>query len=151
MRRIPSPSVAGSPEPWADPPAGRRGRAAWLADRLSPVAALFGSSATLLCCALPSFVGAVAGTAAIGALVSGFPWLLPLARHKDWVFLGAGVMLAANVVLQVRARTRSCAPGAGKACAAASRFARRALVTSIVIYLLGAYFAYGRFLLAAWG
>lgn len=80
--------------------------------------------------------------------MSGFPWLLPLARHKGWVFLGAGVMLAANVLLQLRAQARLCAPGAGQGCAAASRFARRALHTSIVIYLLGAYFAYGRFLLA---
>ena len=120
----------------------------WLGDRVSPLLGVFGSSATLLCCALPSLVGAVAGTAAIGALVSSFPWLLPLARHKSWVFLAAAALLAGNALLLTLRRRRACGLDARGACARSSRFAGRMLVVSIAIYLVGAYFAYGRFLLS---
>ena len=123
--------------------------AGWAGEHLSPVLGVFGSSATLLCCALPTAVGAVAGTAAIGALVSAMPWLLPVARHKGWVFLAAGVLLAGNAVLAIR-RSRTCESTAQGRCRGASIFARRMLVVSVAIYLIGAYFAYGRFLLLHW-
>lgn len=49
---------------------------------------LFGSTATLLCCALPALLSVIAGGAAVGAFVSTFPWLIPLSQHKELLFFG---------------------------------------------------------------
>ena len=57
---------------------------------------LFGSSATLLCCALPATLSIIVGGTAVGALLSTFPWLIPLSRHKGWIFVVAGILLMIN-------------------------------------------------------
>ena len=107
---------------------------------------LFGSTSTLLCCALPAAIGALAGTAAIGTVVSAFPWLVPLARHKGWVFAIAGLLIVGNAALTSRHRSEGSCDVNG-ACDVAGHFARRATWAALVIYLIGGYFAYGRFFL----
>ena len=49
--------------------------------------ALFSSTGTLLCCALPASLAAIAGGSAVVGLMSTFPWLAPLSQHKGWIFL----------------------------------------------------------------
>ena len=49
--------------------------------------ALFTSTGTLLCCALPASLAAIAGGSAVVGLMSTFPWLAPLSQHKGWIFL----------------------------------------------------------------
>ena len=49
--------------------------------RASSYAALFTSTGTLLCCALPSALAALAGGAAVASFVSAFPWLVGLSQH----------------------------------------------------------------------
>ncbi|RME59893.1 MAG: hypothetical protein D6780_04385, partial [Candidatus Dadabacteria bacterium] len=54
---------------------------------------LFTSAGTLLCCALPVTIAAVAGAASVGSLITVFPWLVPLSLHKKWIFITAGILL----------------------------------------------------------
>jgi len=104
---------------------------------------LFGSSATLFCCALPAVLSALAGGAAVGSLVSAFPWLIPLSRHKTWLFLGAGALLALNGFLTLKPKGQvACAITGGKGCTVAGTFTRNMFWFSVSIYAIGAFAAY---------
>ncbi|MCH2448546.1 MAG: hypothetical protein MK198_00220 [Gracilimonas sp.] len=64
--------------------------------------ALFTSTGTLLCCALPAAVAAFAGGAAVSSMISVFPWLVPFSANKEWIFLGSAIMLILNGILIYR-------------------------------------------------
>lgn len=118
-------------------------RASHFSGRVAGVLALFTSTGTLLCCALPAALGAVAGGAAVGSLVSVLPWLGPLSRHKGWIFLVAGVGIAVSGALTIRPNGRvACAITGGRGCADAGRFARAMFWLSATVYAVGAFFAY---------
>jgi mercuric ion transport protein len=105
--------------------------------------ALFGSTGTLVCCALPAAMAAIAGGAAIGTLLSAFPWLIPISRHKEWIFLIAGGLIVFNGILVLRPKGRlACSITGGKGCEVASGFTKGMLWVSIWIYSFGAFFAY---------
>lgn len=59
---------------------------------------LFTSVGTLLCCALPSLLVLLGLGATVGAVLSSAPWLVTLSRHKQWVFLVSGLLIAGNFV-----------------------------------------------------
>ena len=116
---------------------------AGLVQRVSGVLALFTSTGTLLCCALPAALGALAGGAAVGSLISALPWLVPLSRHKGWLFLGAGVMIVFTGVFTFRPKGKvACSITGGRGCADASRFAKAMFWISASVYGVGAFFAY---------
>lgn len=107
------------------------------------VLALFSSTGTLLCCALPSALAALAGGSAVISLVSTFPWLVPLSRHKEWIFLGAGLMIALSAFLTFRPKGRvACTIAGGEGCRVASRFQKVMFWLSAGIYGVGVFFAY---------
>jgi len=111
---------------------------------LSSYLALFTSTGTLLCCALPSALAAVAGGSAVVSLVSTFPWLVPLSRNKEWIFLGAGLMLVLTAFLIYRPKgTVACSVTGGEGCAVAGWFTKVTFWTSASIYVVGSFFAYG--------
>ena len=113
-------------------------------ERIVSFLALFGSSATLLCCALPALLAVMAGGAVVGALISNFPWLISLSRQKDWIFLGAAILLACNGLLMFRPKGRvACAITGGKGCEVAGRFSRGIFLFSISLYGIGVFVAYG--------
>ena len=104
---------------------------------------LFASTGTLLCCALPATLATLAGGAAVVSLTSSFPWIIPLSRHKDWIFLTAGVLLLFNGVLVLRPKGKmACSITGGKGCEVASRFTKVVFWSSTLIVGLGAFFAY---------
>lgn len=112
--------------------------------RMISFLSLFTSTGTLLCCALPAAVAAVAGGAAVGAFVTTFPWLIPLSRHKTWIFLVAGLLLLLSGTLTLRPQGRTaCAITGGKGCEVAGRFTKAMFWGSVTIYGIGAFFAYG--------
>ena len=112
-------------------------------DKMSGVLSLFGSTATLFCCALPALVSIVAGGAAVGSLISLFPWMIPLSKHHDMIFIVAGVLLVFNgVIVFRRGRAAACASRDGRACETASGMGRVLFWVSIVLYGIGAFFAY---------
>jgi len=111
--------------------------------RIAGVLALFTSTGTLLCCALPAALAAVAGGAAVSSLVRAAPWLVPLSRHKGWIFLGSGVLIMASGVLAFRPKGRvACSITGGRGCEDAGRVARTMFWISAAIWALGAFFAY---------
>lgn len=112
-------------------------------ERIVSFLALFGSASTLLCCALPALLSVIAGGAAMGALVSAFPWLVPLSRQKEWIFLAAGLLLIFNSVLIFQPRGKvACAVTGGKGCEVAGGFTKGVFWFSILLYGIGAFVAY---------
>lgn len=115
-----------------------------LKQRLMSFLSLFTSTGTLLCCALPAAIAAVAGGAAVGTLITAFPWLIPLSEHKGWIFLVAGLNIVFSGILTFRSRRKvACATTGGEGCEVAGRFTRAVFWFSVVIYGTGAFFAYG--------
>ena len=121
-------------------------------EKLFSILSLFTSSATLLCCALPIILVALGFGAAVAGLVSTFPWLVPLTRNKEWIFLFAGIMIAGNWIWiwhQKRHLVACALPknriDVGTACDEASRLSRVILWISTGVYVIGfsaAYLAY---------
>lgn len=113
-------------------------------EKVVSVLALFTSTGTLLCCALPAAIGAIAGGAAIGTLVSSFPWLIPLSNHKGWIFLIAGLLIATNGIFVMKPQgTLACAITGGKGCEVAGKFTRSMFGITVATYTIGAFMAYG--------
>ncbi len=113
-------------------------------DNLIRFLALFGSTGTLLCCALPAALAAIAGGAAISAYVSAFPSVIPLSRHKGWMFLIAGALIAFNGFLTFRPQGRlACAMTGGNGCKVAGTFSKFMFWIAATIYMAGAFMSYG--------
>ncbi|MCW9706247.1 hypothetical protein [Fodinibius salsisoli] len=105
--------------------------------------ALFTSTGTLICCALPAAVAAFAGGAAVTSMISTFPWMVPLSANKGWIFLGSGIMLLISGILVYRPKGKvACSITGGKGCEVAGRFTKVMFWSSVIIYSTGAFFAY---------
>jgi len=104
---------------------------------------LFGSTATLLCCALPATLSIIAGGAAVGSLISIFPWLIPLSRYHNWIFLVVGILLLINGIFVLSPKGKvACSITGGKGCEVAGNFSKWMFWISIILYSIGAFFAY---------
>jgi len=106
--------------------------------------ALFASSGTLICCALPALLVAMGAGAALSTLVSAVPGLVWVSEYKEAVFAAAGLMLAFSGVLQWRNRFAPCPldPALRQACMRTRKTSTRVYGVSAVIYLLGGWFAF---------
>ncbi|MDO9479014.1 MAG: hypothetical protein Q7J66_00265 [Hydrogenophaga sp.] len=106
--------------------------------------ALFASSGTLICCALPALLVALGAGAALSTLVSLVPGLVWLSEYKEAVFASAGLMLAFSGALQWRNRFAPCPldPALRQACLRTRKTSTRVYGVSVVIYLLGGWFAF---------
>ena len=113
--------------------------------RTSPLnwLALFTSSGTLICCALPIVLVTLGMGAAVASLTSSFPLLITLSRYKVWVFAVSGVLLAVSFWLTYRSG-RACPadPALARLCEQAGRWNRRILWASIIIWSLGFFAAF---------
>src|SRR5579862_8895676 len=109
---------------------------------------LFTSLGTLLCCALPSLLVLFGLGATVATILSEVPWLVTLSRHKHWVFIVAGALIAGNflyvyaVAPKLQLKGGVCDPSDPAACRAASSLSRAALWCSAVLYLVGCFSAY---------
>lgn len=127
---------------------GVRARAlAWLS--------LFTSVGTLVCCALPALLVLLGLGATVASVLVTVPWLVTLSRHKGWVFVVTGLLLAANVVYQRVMAPRlvgadSCPEGEDTVCDTAGRVSRVVLRVSLAIYVVGAIVAYALGPLLMW-
>ncbi|MGH7539418.1 MAG: hypothetical protein ACRELC_00290 [Gemmatimonadota bacterium] len=96
---------------------------------------------TLVCCALPALLVFLGFGATVAAAVSVAPWLVVLSRHKEWVFLTAGLLIAAS-----RLYARHVAPRAvrdGGACPLPlGRATGAAWWASVAVYAAGAFVAF---------
>jgi hypothetical protein len=119
-------------------------------NRFLSFVSLFGSLGTLLCCALPSLLVMLGLGAGVAWLVGSAPWLIALSRHKQWLFLGAGGLIAANfyyvyrLAPRLQARHGACPVHQvdESACQTASRLSRAVLWISAGIWGAGFLFTY---------
>ncbi|GCB05258.1 hypothetical protein [Ralstonia sp. SET104] len=105
--------------------------------------ALFASTGTLICCALPILFVTVGLGATVAAATSAVPFLVTLALHKIWAFAGSGLMLFVSGWLLYRPG-RACPsdPELGRLCARAQRWNRRIHGFSAAVWGVGFFAAY---------
>ena len=108
------------------------------------VLSLFASSSTLICCALPALLVALGAGAVLSSLVAVFPQLVWVSEHKEVVFVLAGLMLSASGVLQWRNRNAPCPidPALRDACLRTRTWSARVYGVSVLLYLVGGWFAF---------
>lgn len=118
-------------------------------DKLKPIQttsllALFTSSGTLICCAIPALLVAVGAGAALSSLIATVPQLVWFSEHKAVVFLTAGIMLAVSGVLQWQARRLPCPadPALAHACQRTRRTSLMVYFLSVSIFSIGGFFAF---------
>ncbi len=106
--------------------------------------ALFASSGTLICCALPALLVALGAGAALSTLVAVVPGLVWISEYKLLVFATAGVMLALSGVLQWRSRFAPCPldPDLRQACLRTRKTSARVYGVSVALYAVGGWFAF---------
>ena len=110
----------------------------------SSLASLFASSSTLVCCAIPALLVALGAGAALSSLVSIFPQVVWLSEHKEALFGVAGLMMIGSGVLQWRNRSTPCPidPALRDACLKTRKTASALYAISVVLYLIGGWFAF---------
>ena len=109
-----------------------------------PTLSLFASAGTLLCCALPALLVTLGMGAALAGFVSAAPWITAITDYKRAIFIGAGVMLGLSSVMQWRGRYAPCPadPAKAKACMRLRKVSAIITGLSIVIYVVGFFFAF---------
>lgn len=117
------------------------------------VLSLLASSGTLVCCALPALLVALGAGAVLSSLVSAVPQLVWLSEHKEALFGFAGLMLTASGWLQWRNRSAPCPtdPALRNACLQTRRTSARVYGASVLVYAVGAWFAFVQPALSATG
>ena len=105
---------------------------------------LFTSTGTLICCALPALLVALGAGAALSTLVSVVPGLVWVSEYKEQVFVAAGVMLALSGWLQWQGRFAPCPvdPALRDACLRTRKTSARVFSASVVVYVVGGWFAF---------
>jgi len=105
---------------------------------------LFTSMSTLICCALPALLVSIGLGATMIGLVSTFPSLIWLSENKALVFTLSFFMLSISSLMQYRARSLPCPIDASEAmaCTNARLWSHRITIFSIVVWLIGASFAF---------
>jgi len=99
---------------------------------------LFASSGTLICCALPIILVTLGLGATVASLTSALPFLIVLSKHKIWVFIFSGVMLAISGGVIYRSN-QSCPadPQQAKICNSAKIWNKRIYWASVIIWSIG--------------
>jgi hypothetical protein len=105
---------------------------------------IFTSASTLVCCALPAVLVSVGAGATLISLTSAFPQLIWLSERKLEVFGLAGAMLLAAGLMQWRARSLPCPLDAdlARACMRQRHLSARIYWVSVLLYAVGAFFAF---------
>ena len=107
-------------------------------------AALLASSGTLICCVLPALMVALGAGATLASLVSNVPQLIWLSEHKALVFGIAAAMLAIAGVAIARAWTLPCPsdPQLARSCSRLRRASMAVYIVALLVFCLGATFAF---------
>ena len=105
--------------------------------------ALFTSTGTIFCCALPALLVSIGAGAALSSLISIFPQLIIFSIYKIPIFIGAFIMLIISGIMQYRSRLMPC-PADKKqayACMQARKVSMFIYFASVGIFLIGLLFA----------
>ncbi len=100
--------------------------------------ALFTTTGTLVCCALPIALVSLGLGATMASLVSAAPFLVTLSQHKIWVFLISGGLLALSGWFMYRPG-RACPvdPELDQLCNTSQLWNRRIFWTSVTLWCIG--------------
>lgn len=100
--------------------------------------ALFTTTGTLVCCALPIALVSLGLGATMASLVSAAPFLVTLSQHKIWVFLISGGLLALSGWFIYRpGRACPVEPELGQLCNTSQLWNRRIFWTSVTLWCIG--------------
>jgi len=113
--------------------------------------ALFISTGTLLCCALPITLVSLGMGATVAALTSSFPMLVTLSQYKVWLFGTSAMLLAGSGWLLYR-RGRACPTNVelARICQRVQRLNRRIYWSAVCIWSVGFFAAYIALPLRIW-
>lgn len=111
---------------------------------ISSLLSLFASTSTLICCALPALLVSLGAGAALASLVAVFPQIVWISEHKEAIFLLSSVLMVAGGLMQWRNRYAPCPvdPDLRKACLSTRRTSLRIYFVSLVLLLVGGWFAF---------
>lgn len=111
---------------------------------LAPTLSLFASTSTLLCCALPALLVTIGAGTVMAGIASNVPGYVWLTERKVPLFILSGVLLGFALILRWQSRNAPCPidPVAAQACTRLRRRSGIMLWLSIVVYLIGGFFAF---------
>ncbi len=112
---------------------------------LSSFFLLFTSLSTLICCALPVLLVALGLGAVVASTISAVPFLIPLSKNKDWLFLIAFLVMGINFYMLYGRKRRTCevqSEGTETACDVASRWNKVLLWVMVVILSISSFKVY---------
>lgn len=113
--------------------------------------ALFASSGTLICCALPITLVTLGMAATVASLTLAFPFLVTLSVHKGWVFgLSALLLMLGGVALYRPGRHCPANPVLAAACERSQRWGRRIWWLSVALFGIGFFAAFLALPLRIW-
>lgn len=106
--------------------------------------ALFTSSGTLVCCALPALLVTLGLGASLAGFISVFPQIVWLSEYKVLVFAIAGLVLAVAGWLRFSAPPPACPadPRLAKACQWMQRLSTFFFWIAVTAYCVGFFFAF---------
>lgn len=113
-------------------------------DLLVQTLSLFTSASTLICCAIPALLVSIGAGAALAGLMSSFPELAIISKHKEILFIVAGAFLLFAGFMRYRARNAPCPadPEQAKACTRLRKISAWIYYISVIIYATGFFFAF---------
>lgn len=111
---------------------------------LAPTVALFASTSTLLCCALPALLIALGAGAVMAGLTANVPGLIWLTERKTELFLVSGALLLFAGYMRWRSRNAPCPidPAQARACTRMRKTGGVILWIAVGAYLIGGFFAF---------
>ena len=111
---------------------------------LLPMLSLFTSIGTLLCCALPALLVTLGMGAALAGFISVAPWITAISKYKVAIFFVAGILLALSSYFLWVNRNAPCPVDEkqAKACMFLRKFSLYIIIVSIIIYIVGFFFAF---------
>lgn len=109
-----------------------------------PTISLFTSVGTLLCCALPALFVSLGAGAVLAGLVSNYPQIAILSKYKIYIFSAAAILIIISGIMLYNARNMTCPADAkkAKACKRLRKFSVIIYIFSVVVFVIGFFFAF---------
>ncbi|HCR85240.1 MAG TPA: hypothetical protein DIV86_01025, partial [Alphaproteobacteria bacterium] len=111
---------------------------------LLPTISLFTSMGTLMCCALPALLVSLGMGAVLAGLISQYPAITFISKHKIIIFIAAAALLTLAGIMLYKARNLPCPADAkqAKACARLRKISVWIYYFSVVTFIIGFFFAF---------
>jgi len=113
--------------------------------------ALFTTTGTLVCCAIPITLVTLGMGATVASMVSAMPFLVTLSQHKIAVFATSGILLALSAWMMYRPG-RACPVDSelGELCNKTHKWNKRIYWFSVILWFIGFFAAFLALPLQIW-